>query len=158
MLKKQSYLFFLTLFVAVIFSVLGWLVQTQIENELKQKTGESLTTVLHTAHHAISSWAEQEKTTALVWAKNQRIREATAGLLETERKQDKLINSPFQKAINSILTPLLLTKGYKGYFIIDRDNISLASSRNENTGTKNLLSAQMAFLVMWVSEGNKDEA
>jgi len=118
----------------------------KMENMMKQKIGESLQTVLYTAHHAISSWAEHEKASAMVWANTPEIREATIGLIETTREKKELINSPFQKTFRSRLVPLLSVNSYQGYFIIDRDNMSLASSRDENIGSENLLVKQKPFL------------
>ena len=83
---------------------------------------------------------------ASVWASTPKILRLTEALLATRKMPQALINSPAQTELREWLRTVIKGKGYLGYFIIDKDNISLASSRNDNIGSINILNQQPQFL------------
>lgn len=84
-------------------------------------------------------WADREKRTAQTWAATDEIVTITEKLINYQDR-DELIKEG--QRIRQILTPILELNDYQGYFIIRKDYISIASSRNSNLGTYNLLASQ----------------
>ena len=153
MFKQQSHLLVFSLVIGLVLCLVSWGAYERLSNMLKQKTGESLETVLHTTHQAIVSWADRETASARVWANDPDIQKATVQLLNSDKTPSSLINNSYQENIRRLLLPLMAQKDYQGYFIIDRNNISLASSRDSNIGTDNLLKEQEAFLnAVWAGQ------
>ncbi|MDJ0869151.1 MAG: hypothetical protein QNK03_23795, partial [Myxococcota bacterium] len=116
----------------------GW-GASRILEERRAEIGEALATVLETTQQALSSWAAEHRAAAEVWASAPELARWTARLLEEERAAEALIASPAQRGIRALLTPVLETKGYLGFFVIAPDHTSLASSRDANIGSPNLL-------------------
>ena len=136
--------------IALIFSVMigvvSYWINLRIEASIRTEIANLLQTVLNTSHQAVQSWIKEHRSAAMVWANSQEVREATEQLLATPRTQQMLASSPAQARLRHWLTPVHVGKGYQGYFIITLDNISIASSRDQNIGKENLLSNQRKFL------------
>ena len=74
-------------------------------------------------------------------------------MLAAGRSPKQLLKQPATHQIREILNPILLVHKFRGFFIIALDNISLASTRDANTGTENLLVQQPNFLnKLWSGE------
>ena len=134
--------------IAIILCLAAWIAQQNIENKLSDDIGNSLNTVLNTTRQAINSWALKEKNDAIIWANSHETRLAANKLLHLQQNRQALLQSITQKEFRTWLAPIIRSKGYQGFFIISPDSISLASSRDENIGTRNLLSKQPSFLNM----------
>lgn len=136
-------------FVLVIISTLAfvaWFAQQRIAAGMRDDIGASLQTVLDTTHLAIRTWVKQEQASARIWANSSMVRQFSKELTEIAHTPGKLIPAPAQAGLRKLLQPVKTTKKYQGYFIISKDGISLASTRDENIGTKNLLVSQPAFM------------
>ncbi len=116
----------------------GW-GTSRILEERRAEIGEALATVLETTQQALCSWAAEHRAAAEVWASAPELSQWTTRLLAGERAAGALIASPAQRGIRELLTPVLETKAYLGFFVIAPDRTSLASSRDANIGTPNLL-------------------
>ena len=127
-------------------AVAAVLTLSKIERDVQVKTGVALQTVLHTSQQAFHSWAGEIRRETSIWAQAPDVRALTRALLKTERTQDALVRSAAQERIRKILYPVYSGKGYLGFFIIAPDGISLASSRDANTGAPNLLAHQPHFV------------
>ena len=143
---KQYQLFLITGIVAIAMLFAAWTAHSRIQNRLEQNVGESLITVLNTTHQAVISWASQEQAIVETWSDNLNIRQAAKELLALRPEQVSLLASPAQQALREQLLPILMVKGYGGYFIINKNNINLASSRDVNIGIKSLLADETVFL------------
>ncbi len=120
----------------------SFFVLKKTDNLIKQDVSRSLNTVIETTHQSLKSWIDSEKNQIKIWAKDDRLVKMTQGLLSADRNQQALLASPYQKSIRQFLKVIYTGKGYQGFFIIAPDNISLASSRDANTGIENLLIEQ----------------
>jgi PAS domain S-box-containing protein len=146
MLSKQYQLIIVTIIAAITMLLAAWTVHSRIQQRIEQSVGDSLSTVLHASHESIKRWAEQEQAIVETWSDNLNVRRLAESLLDTARDRETLLASPAQQQLRQQLLPILAVKGYRGYFIIDRDSISLASSRDVNVGSLNLLAEQHTFL------------
>jgi len=140
--RLQSVAFLLVL--ALLLS--SWYAQIRIENNLRLERAASLQTVLDTTHQALRSWYKEQRASAIVWANNPRVRSLTRQLLNTKRTQAELLKSPAEAELRKLLIPVLQSHKYQGFFVLDMQGISLASSRDNNIGTPSLLQNQPEFL------------
>jgi len=131
---------FITL--ALIIMGVSFGIVSNIETREKAGIAKSLETALHTSHAGIISQMDDQKKSALVWAKSDQIHTAAIELDRLPRTPNALINSLAQKNLRMWITTLVRTVGYRGYFLIGKDNVNLASSRDENVGVKSLLPDQ----------------
>jgi PAS domain S-box-containing protein len=116
---------------AAYFSVL--LVKQRYQHNLES----SLTALLNATEDGIQLWKNEESQIARTLASEEYIRDAAKALLAVRREQKPLLASRAQKKLRRMMKPHL--SHYRGYFLIAPDNISLASSRDSNVGTPNLL-------------------
>ena len=89
---------------------------------------------------ALQEWQTQELSSTQSWAANDRLVDLVHQLLATERTTAALVAAPAQQQLRQQLSPVLSARGYRGFFVIAPDGVSLASTRDSNTGTPNLIS------------------
>jgi PAS domain S-box-containing protein len=122
-----------------------------IEQRYKDNIKSTLNAVLTTTTEAISLWKEEELRAVQNLAQEETIRKAAKALLTIEHKPGPLLAANAQKRLRRLMKPYL--NYYRGYFLIAPDNISLASSRDINVGTPNLLTKYPDILVqLWDSK------
>ena len=154
-MKFQNWELIIISLAAVILLGLGsMLVQSRIKAETQKDMGKSLSAVLATTRQAVHSWAEEQKSAALVWANTAEVRRYTEDLLLSNSSPQALIQLPAQANLRSWFRPIQKERNYQGFFIISPDYINLASTRDENVGEPSLLVRQGNFLKkIRVSEG-----
>jgi PAS domain S-box-containing protein len=122
-----------------------------IEQRSKENIKNTLNAVLITTTDAIRLWKEEEIRAVQNLAQEEAIRNAAKALLAIEHKPGPLLAADAQKRLRRLMKPYL--NYYRGYFLIAPDNISLASSRDANVGTPNLLTKYPDILAkLWDSE------
>ena len=145
-MDKPSNRIIISLLIAIVLCVAAQLTQLNIEKHLRDELGESLSAVLDTTRQAIESWAFEEQRDAMIWGNRGRIKEEVGNLLDLPRDSQALLDSPSQAELRTRFELIMEALGYQGYFFISPDNISVASSRDENVGTRNLLVGKGDFL------------
>ena len=145
-MDKPSNRIIISLLIAIVLCVAAQLTQLNIEKLLRDELGESLSAVLDTTRQAIESWAFEEQRDAMIWGNRGRIKEEVGNLLDLPRDSQALLDSPSQAELRTRFELIMEALGYQGYFFISPDNISVASSRDENVGTRNLLVGKGDFL------------
>jgi PAS domain S-box-containing protein len=141
---EREWVFVAVLSVVILAST--WGVIQHIDENTKSDVAKSLQTALKTSQVSIRSQLEEQKKSAKVWAKDKQIIAAVGELIGLPTHAATLINSQAQKNLRTWLTPVFRTTGYRGFFIIGKNNLSLASTRDNNIGVTNLLSQQEGFL------------
>jgi PAS domain S-box-containing protein len=122
-----------------------------IEQRYKENIKNTLNAVLTTTTDAIRLWKEEELRAVQNLAQEEPIRNAAKALLAIAHKPEPLLAADAQKRLRRLMKPYL--NYYRGYFLIAPDNISLASSRDVNVGTPNLLTKYPDILAkLWDSE------
>ena len=143
-------------FVSVLVIVIGassWGVISRIEEGAKTDIGKSLETALESSHASIRNQFYSQKKAAIIWASHAQIQMAVIELAGLPADAAALVDSRPQKNLRAWLTPALKTIGYRGFFVIGKDNINLASSRDGNVGVVSLLAKQGDFLNrVWAGE------
>ncbi len=105
--------------------------QTYLDNELQ--------TVLQGMTESIRVWGREQYLQVQNLAQDEHILKITQALLAMPHEQGPLLAAPAQKTMRYEMRSYLESGFYEGYFIIGPDNISLASSRDANVGSPNLL-------------------
>ncbi len=113
----------------------------KVESRSQRDVGNALQSVLHSTEQSLLSWVKAEKVHLEIWAAQPQVIELAEELLATDSSPQALVQATAQAKLRTAMQPLLKAK-YKGYFIIGPDNLSLASSRDSNIGTQNLLTEQ----------------
>ena len=126
--------------------MLAWATLTHIKENSKEELLSSLERTLRITNEAINIW-EREKTKEIeLWASSKEVKQEVKELILAPRTADSLIGHPSQKNLRAFLSGFIRSEHFQGMFVISPDNISIASTRDANLGTKNLLSQQNDFL------------
>lgn len=123
-----------------------WFTLSSIKEDIRNRAGASLLAVLETTHQAFSQWEAEKEQDTLFWAQVPEVVALTEELLATERTPDALRRSPAQARIRALLKPIIQSEDFEGFFITAPDDISLASTRDENIGVLNPLISQPELL------------
>ena len=113
---------------------------TQVEKQLKQLTLNSLQATLTTTHDSLSNiWLKNLYTDISVWASDPTVIANTGVLIKTIRQADILVKSEAQSNLRVHFRELLVRQDALGMFVIAPDYTNLASMRDENVGSQNLI-------------------
>ena len=137
---------FATLSVVIFIAVITWMALSWTEDNIKRDLVRSLESTLYSAQNNLRTlyWIQQAPT--LMWANDERVKNAARALSLLPNDPQILLAAPELKYLRDFFSPLMGQFGFRGFFIISNDNVSLASARDENLGTINLLSQQPKFL------------
>ncbi len=110
-----------------------------IEKNYRTALTIELQTVLKGVIQSIHIWGQGQRLWLETLANHGHVAESARELLTLPREQKELLASPAQEELRKELGSFVEPGIYEGYFIIAEDGISLASSRDVNIGTPNLL-------------------
>ncbi|WED28650.1 EAL domain-containing protein [Vibrio sp. DW001] len=117
-----------------------------IKSSFENHLADSLKVIRDTTHQAIMIWAFENEQRSKMLASDSFILTQTEQLLQQRAHNLSLIGDPIQQEIRAYLYPFVKLHNLRGFFIIDPNNVSLASTRDVNTDTENLLVRQPGFL------------
>ncbi|EAU54417.1 PAS domain S-box protein [Mariprofundus ferrooxydans] len=121
-----------------------------IHSGYEQRVENQLTTLLKSAGQSIQIWSHDRKAVVENLATDEALLKETESLLQSPRDKRSLLTAPEQERLRNMFLSFLKGGNLRGFFIIDRNNISLASSRDINVGTVNLLAEQPDLIrKMW---------
>jgi len=124
-----------------------------IEQRFRETAGNALETVLEGTDRAIRVWARDQRRAALAFAQSTNVTTAVDSLLAADPDRASLLASDGLRRLREQFNVHLETGQYSGFFIIGPDNLSLASSRDDNVGSTNLLIEQPDVLEkLWAGE------
>lgn len=116
-----------------------------VKSDFDIMVAESLRVIRDTTHSAIKAWAVENEHHIKVLAQDPNIISLTEKLLATNHSPKALLNNPAQQKLRNYLKPVLSGYELRGFFIISRDNVNLASTRDNNTGVTNLTVNKIEF-------------
>ncbi|MDQ6992524.1 MAG: PAS domain S-box protein [Mariprofundus sp.] len=137
--------YFVSLLVLILMGASLWTLQS-IDDHVSNEVEQLLQSTLQANHAELTTMVSNQSKTVQFWADSQEVKNATAALLSLPVSKQRLRVARAQKELRSWLKPVLRIHGYRGYFLINKKAISVASSRDENIGVLNLLSQQQALL------------
>jgi len=129
------------LFLGVVM-LLAWYSLEKVNNRLRDNMGNQLTIINNAVQQSLLTWFESRQGLVFDLASEPGVREATAALLAAPRSQQALRVDPAMQRLRTLLQPRLDRINAKGVFIIAPDHISIASMRDANLGTLNLIAQQ----------------
>lgn len=128
---------------AIISLVAGYLLVSDIlRRNYEQSLKDSLASNLATSESAIERWVDTRVQEVLAHSTDHTLVSAAQELLPLAGERELLLSHPAQERLRFFFGSFLHLRHVNGYFIIAPDGTSLASSRNSNIGTPNVLLAQ----------------
>jgi PAS domain S-box-containing protein len=133
-------------------AILGWLEMGKIKTKIVKDLESNLNTILTNTDERLNNWVTQEQFSLEQIASNPALLIETEKLLEVEKSNAVLVASQELKNVREILKQSSKLLGL-GYFIINRAGTSIASSRDSNIGSTNLIAIQRTGLLEEVFKG-----
>jgi len=138
----------------VIFSVVvAWVILNKIEDQSRQDVRVALHTIIQTTQEALHNGVLKRLTEVTSWSLSPELQRLVKLQLKVPRNPQALLESSTLTTMRELLQPVMEEKGYVGFFVIAPDGTSIASMRDANVGTPNLLLAHKNFLPL-TFEGN----
>jgi PAS domain S-box-containing protein len=134
------------LFLGVVM-VLAWYSLEKVQDRLRGNIGNQLSVINNSVHQALQVWFEGRRVQLLDLAHKPEVLEAATSLLAVPRNPQALRTAPAMKRLRTLLEPRLDHINARGIFIIAPDRVSIASMRDTNLGTLNLIAQQRSELV-----------
>ncbi|MHC5066958.1 MAG: ATP-binding protein [Planctomycetota bacterium] len=111
----------------------------RIEHELRRSEASELAATVANIHTSLCDvWLQGMVTHLQTVARDPVLSSATAGLLTTRDRQ-ALLSHPGQQTLRQHLASFLIATDGQGFFLIAKDGTSLASMRDSNIGSRNLM-------------------
>ena len=122
----KSWVLFLAVGLAAVFSSgLIWRNMAHLELAEREDLHDAFSTVLNSTNRALEMWFDDQQREARVWAS------------ELDRNDVHQLLGEFETAaLKSVLRPLINEKGYRGYMVLQKDGLVLASDRDSYVGQK----------------------
>lgn len=125
-----------------------------IEVRKKEQVREDLQSRITSTHDLLRLWVEQELSYAQHLANEPQLREAIQLLLTVPRERDALLLSDAQEQARTYFEARRRSRDDMGFVVIAPDFTSLASMRDDNVGSRNLIAAQRPELLAQAFIGN----
>jgi signal transduction histidine kinase/CheY-like chemotaxis protein len=125
--------------VVVIGGLVGWNTLGTIERRVRERFLTTVSAVLTTTHRSLQFWMNQRQLAIETTAASPAVRTATRSLLSSPRTPEVLRATPALNGLRAFLDSLLERPAALGFVLIAPDRITIASSQNENIGTRHFL-------------------
>ena len=123
------------------------------KQKILKDTEDSLQSVLNTTHAGLSLWISDKSNYLSELGRNEILSYFTEQLVKSPLLPDELGTNLILDDVRSFFQQRENVFGKTGFFIISIDGVSLASSRDSNIGTKNLIFVQRPALFNRVLQG-----
>ena len=134
--------------------LLAWYSLNRVEKQTRNDVGQQLYTINESVHRALQTWLEGRQVAVRELVFEHGIQEAATKLLGVSHDKRTLLTTPEMYRLRDTLKPHLEQMNAKGIFIISPDQISLASMRDANVGSTNLIAKQYPDLIRRVFAGD----
>lgn len=137
----------------VVVMIVAWQALERMERNLRDDQGEQLATLNHSVKESLKLWRKSRGRELHHLTDDIRLLPAAEALLEVPRNRDALLKSDALSESRNVYNYHNKDIGALGYFIIAPDGMSLASSRDVNVGSHNLIMEQQPALMKRVFAG-----
>jgi len=131
----------------------SWLGLEALERQHREETRQSLEFVVTTTQELLKAWLFEEAHYLERWARDPQVEGFAERLLATARTQVDLSSSEAQQELRAYLRERDYRPGGMGFFIIAPGLISVASMRDTNIGTTNLIAQHRPEILQRVFAG-----
>jgi PAS domain S-box-containing protein len=135
-----------TLFLVAVM-VLSWYSLQRIHDRLRQDLGNQLSIINSSVHQALRTWLAGRRELVFDLTHDPEVLETASALLGAPRSPQALRADPVMERLRTLLAPRMDRINAKGMFIIAPDRVSVASMRDANLGTVNLIARQRSALM-----------
>ncbi|WP_421901805.1 PAS domain S-box protein [Maridesulfovibrio sp.] len=135
------------LFFTVVVLLLGTVSMKRVKNIYDKSMQNSMATVALMIDDRLDNWLMAWKKNFELFGKTPRLAELTQELLQVEVEKDKLLQSKALADIRTFFAEYRQKQPNIGFFIINRDHISIGSMRDSNIGSTNLIWQKYPHLV-----------
>lgn len=126
--------------IAVLVILTGWIgFRSLLQANAEHARAMILNDAVRAADRELSARFSAEVATASLWARNELVIRSFEELEATDQSTDALLDHPSQRRLRERLGPVIEERGYRGFFLVTPEGTSLASTRDANTGTPNLV-------------------
>ncbi len=136
MLRKQLWIW--PIAAAAVLGLSGWLVSRSVENAMRERRIDELTTILNADISALRIWITQQSTNAVLIADDPPLKAIADKLLAAGADDDSqvtLVHSPAQKELRQYLKPYLQRCGYVGFVLVSPRGIVLSADQDVGIGS-----------------------
>ncbi len=130
--KRSLYALFVLSFLLAAFFIMNFTLDQYKKRHLNGVVA-NLELDLNATNKLLHDWIDNRIFDINSWLQMPEIREPILNIIKGNARDENIIR------LNKLLLPILKHRADQGYFIINRNFISIASSRKENTGTRNLI-------------------
>ncbi|MDN3642019.1 SpoIIE family protein phosphatase [Lutimonas halocynthiae] len=143
-----------TLLILFVISFFGWLAMEHNKNKILNDLEINLEMTLESTHERLKIWVDGHQLITQEFGRDPILVEATREILTVSKDSNALLNSDAQVKLRAFYNKYKGPLESAGFFIIDKEYLNLASSRDENVGTLNVIYSHRPELMQQVFEGN----
>ena len=143
-----------TLLILFIISFFGWLAMEHNRNKILNDLEISLEMTLENTHERLEIWVNGHKLIVQEFGRDPILVEATREILKVKKDQKSLLTSDAMVKLRAFYAKYQGPLESAGFFIIDKEYLNLASSRDENVGIPSVIYEQKPELMKKVFAGN----
>lgn len=149
------YIMFLTAAIfLLLIGMVSFYVLEQVEQEAHTDALSHLKHSLDTTQKTYHFWLQARFDEIQTDVSDPQVVEWVEQLLDTPQQQATLLNHPAQTSLRNLMRPRLAQRNELGIFVIAPNRVSLASMRDVNVGTRNLIADQRTALLDSVFAGH----
>jgi PAS domain S-box-containing protein len=141
----------LSIFVVMV-AIVGWFALQRINEKILRDVNNNLENVLLTTAERLELWVDQQIAVLTQIARNPIFVTDVEGLLSIDAEAEALLRSNEQAAIRIALAQFQEEFGL-GFYIVNRQGMSVGSDMDSNVGTRNLIATQRPELLGRVFAG-----
>ena len=140
-------------FLVLVVVLESWLALDRVKEKIQSDAGDALEIVLQTTQESLNLWSQSKKFHLSRLAKDPRLVSLTERQLRLPRNKISLSGSKILKELRGFFLGHKDEFGQAGFFVIAPDFVSIASQRDSNIGTKNLVAIQALDLLNRAFQG-----
>lgn len=118
-----------------------------LRSRVRADLGDSLVALRDTTNEALSTWARKQQGLAALWASDVRVRRDARAIVAATTSPADLAEARLR--LRQYFEPILTSREYEGYFVVNRAQLNAASSRDNNRGLVNLLTNSELMAAAW---------
>ncbi|MDJ0818938.1 MAG: PAS domain S-box protein [Desulfobacterales bacterium] len=146
-IRNLSILLILACCFIILVSALTWFALGMVREKLQSDVSDALQIVLLTTRESLNLWVESNKFHLTRLAGDPRLVSLTERQLSVPRNKSALLKSEALQELRAFFRERRDQFGEAGFFIISSNFLNIASMRDENIGTRNLVANQALDLL-----------
>ena len=143
-----------TLLILFVISFFGWLAMEHNKNKILNDLEINLEMNLENTHERLKLWVDNHKLVIQEFGRDPALVNATREILTVSKDKNELLSSDALDKLRDFYSKYQEPLQSVGFFIIDKEYLNLASSRDQNIGVQSVIYDERPELMQKVFEGN----